>query len=328
MLLSARVNLSLLQKAQDEYKQHAQEYTDLNEMIENCPALKTLVAECPSVIIALKEAFQQHNLQPSILTEYAAFSILAQKLGLNTIIKPNSTTCRCIYTRPQRDIELRQYGGCQNLDGEIYKYNQLVRRLEVKQKEARTMDSDLGVVKNGHIEVRDDIKETWAEYVPFIENINFWDHLGHNIKLNNIDINKQIASAYLKKYGYIEMLIFGDKGLYYMSASEYMQHLSYNKSEIRTCGKNATAIYNIDVFMNWLMANQGNNVNGIITLPFKNVVPSIARGGTYVSRYKMNYIFWVPAEKAKIQGDYISFPKSALKENKPNASIHAVFLED
>lgn len=328
MLISTKINLSILQKAQEEYRQYSNQYTNIQDLVKNCTVLNLLIKECPNVIFAIENAFQQHCLQSSILTEYAAFSLFAKSLHLFDIKPIKNNTCRCIYTHPQKNIELRQYGGCQYLDGEIYKNNQLIRKFEIKQKIARTMDSDLGLVVNGHIKVRSDIKDAWYDYIPFIEKIDFWKNLGHNIKLNDKEINRQIALTYLQQYGPVEILLFGDKGLYYLSPTEYMQHLSYSTSEIRTCGKNHTALYNIDVFMQWLFSHQGVINNDIITLPFLNVESTKGRGSTQITRYKMNYIFWVPAEKVNVENGLISFHKQFIRENKPNASIHAIFMED
>ena len=327
MLVTNVVNVKLLQNAQEEYKQCADQYNTINELIVHCPNLKKLTGICPNTIDALNNAFQQHNLQPSILAEYAAFYLFSQALGLISMTK-GTNTCRYIYNKPGTTIELRQYGGCQYLDGEIYKNNKLIRKFEVKQNIARTMDADLGDIVNGHIKVRPAIKEAWNEYIPFIESINFWDHLGHNIKLNDNNINQQIAKAYLQQHGDTEILIFGNKGLYYMSIKEYMDHLSYDSSEIRTCGKNNKKAYSIDILDKWLIKCGAKFDGDKVTIALNHIDTALGRGSKVLTRYKMNFIFWVPVDKAYEHDGYITFDKKFVRQNTPNASIHAIFRED
>lgn len=323
-------NVKMLQKSQEEYKTNMTNSTTLMHLYEISPTLFQLVTLFPSCELPIKEAFEKKAaLQPSVLSEYAAFSVIAQLFGCTKIISHSDTTnCRCEYQHPHRPIVIKQYGGCQYLDGEIWNGESLIRRFEVKQKIARNMDNDLSVDTNGNLLIPNILQDKWQDYAPFINSINVWDWVNKgNIKLNDVESMRKIAHLYLMKYPNTDILIWGDNGLYLLSAENYFQHSNTKNSEIRPFGKNARKAYSIDKLNFYIKQKCGNVTNNIITLPSSTVEYKKGRGTTEITRCVINSAFFVRIQDVTINGDTVCFAYDKVQEKRPNISIHMTFEE-
>ena len=157
--------------------------------------------------------------------------------------------------------------------------------------------------------------------------LNFWKVMGSNVNDFTLEaIQVAVADNYAaKKYadvicvedrnGYLTMLPANQVGLW-----------SITQGEIRPAGRNSYAVWTPKALEGFIAQMGGSIDQGMVTLPHHAVTTASQRGGDdEISRYKLNSLFFVRVESAKVVGGNLYFKLEDVKQLKPTIAAKMFF---
>jgi len=335
------------------YKNNFTRYDNFEELLFNMGSLRTELEKSHS---ALAEFEKQYNrnlaLQPAILTECFISQTLANILGLNNFLDADeneenipgnllmalirskggdleAATPRYIYYNDNSSIVLLQYGDSSSIDAVFVKNGYRVR-LEIKEEKAKLGEYDLNYNEEGVLIPTRNIINNHPEYIKFIDVFNnttdMFSHMGSNFKIGSYLEDDLLNSIVDRVFalGRIDLYILqkGNK-IFAVPSNNLLKCVDVTKgSEIRTAGRNSYAVFTPDRLMTFIHEQGGTIENNIVTLAYDQDNETEARGGTRISRYKINSLFFVPYQFVTIENNFVSFDLTKVKQNKATIAIH------
>jgi hypothetical protein len=271
--------------------------TDVLDEAQFMSGIEHLLQRMP----AMRKAFQiSYNngkyLQPGYLTEINICATLAKMMDLNYDENVNESNLRHQYSK--NGTYLKEYGGCGASDIQLITPDG-VMIIEVKEPLSLGGDYDLGITEDGKLFpriARGRVFPAAAQKIldQFNANDSIINHLGHNIKLSDVNYLKEIVNDYLidKTIDYIATYSDNNE-LIYFPVTELDNHVNYNGSEIRTAGKNHIKVYTPKLFRA-AIESIGCVIDGnIVAIPKHSCEYRRARGSNgVISGIKINSIFF------------------------------------
>jgi hypothetical protein len=97
------------------------------------------------------------------------------------------------------------------------------------------------------------------------------------------------------------------------------------RGEIRPSGKNPYDVWT-PLQLKKAIESKGGVISGdTVRMPLASFVTTPPRGGTGISRYKINSLFFVRAKDIRINGEEAEFLLKKAKQNNPTISAHMDF---
>lgn len=304
------------------YSEFLDEETFLSEEILE------LLNRSPAMYRAFVTSYQSGKyLQPGYLTEVNLCATLAKKFNLHYDDSFTDGNLRHQYSN--NGIYLKEFGGCGLSDIQLVLENGTTITIEVKEPLSLGGDFDLGITEQGKLFPKIKAGRQFpagAQSIldDFNEIDSIFNHLGHNIPLDNAEYLKSILNSYLgdKHIDYIASYSANDE-LIYFPTNEIYDHVDFKGSEIRTAGKNNVKVYTPEAFKTAMISIGCSINNNMVTIPKDKVSFRIARGSNgKVTGIKINPIFFFEFDKISEDDDFYYANINDGKQLKQGISVH------
>lgn len=302
------------------------------------------------------------GLQPATITECFICQTLADKLGLDRmqdyddassdhlpmyIVKSltryhpkdeDKSVPRYVYfkTNQMNGYFLAQCGGPSTIDAILNK-DGIGIRIEFKEQNSKAEEPDITGLydEDGKLTPNDDFRVKHPNYLPLIEafnqNTDIFAIAGSNFSLSGY-LNESLKARIINKVvgaKEIDLYVFQYKDkLVPILPSELLMRMSFSGSEIRPAGRNYTKAFtpkNLDALLKakgafiYMEPIKGKRR---VIISKADIEYATARGGSAITRVKLNALYFVKIENVVDDGYYCSFDYEDILQLKPTISLH------
>ena len=306
----------------------------------------------PSLYHEIEKAItQKRNIQSAVFSECVYSQALANHFGLidffyfpenkkislkdktKQIQNLQELTVRYSYSHTKSGAVLFQAGGAGGVDCAFQneKFPE-VAMIELKEPYARASDPNLPKYeKNGLIISTEKFEKANPQFNSMLEEqitkgTNIFNHLGSNINnFSPTSIEKALKENYQgEKFAHV-ICTEDSHGNLVMLPSNHVTHWARMEGEIRPSGRNSCKAWStarlIEVLGNIGAKEQGGKVEVDMT----SLKPTKARGGSQISRYRIDPIFFVRAKDLTTEGVRATFDLKSVKQNIPSITAKMNF---
>jgi len=234
-----------------------------------------------------------------------------------------SLTPRYAYLSADGKRMLIQAGGCGGVDSALITVFELkVYTIEFKEPGAKTSEPDLPKYgEDGLLVVNDEFLSRYPQFGSMLDEqrgLHFFRAMGSNI--NNFrpeSINEAIVENYCAKK-FADVVCTEDvRARLVMIPVNQVILWARTEGEIRPAGRNHYAVWTPCALHGFLKEKGATLIGGVVKMPVSRLEPAKPRGGTGVSRYKINPLFFVRAEDVSVAGDMASFSLQSVRQLNP-----------
>lgn len=314
---------------------------EFEEFKETIPALYTEIE---------KAIDQERNLQSAVFSECVYSQTLAETFGYvefnyfhtnkkltftgSSFSHLNDLSVR--YSYNSKDVQtdaIYQAGGNNGVDCAIT--SQIIDGpafVEFKEPYARASDPNLPKYKDDGL-IRSDVKFEkenpqfkWMLEEQINASTNIFDHLGSNI--NNFS-PRSIEIALTENYQgqkFAHVVCTEDsEGNLVMIPSSHVALWAKMEGEIRPSGRNSCKAWSRSRLVGVLESLGAKIDKEKVSIPTNRLRPTIARGGNYVSRYRIDPIFFLREEDVTQKDELAIFQLTKVKQNIPSITAKMNF---
>lgn len=308
--------------------------------------------DIPSLYHEIEKAITQgRNLQSAVFSECVYSQSLANHFGLidffyfpdnkkvtleKTERKPknsNELTVRYSYSHNTSGAILYQAGGAAGVDC-AFQNNTFpeVAMIELKEPYARASDPNLPKYeKNGLLISTEKFEKANPQFKSMLDEqvskgANIFKHLGSNINdFSQESIEKALTENYQgEKFAHV-ICTEDSYGNLVMIPSNHVAHWARMEGEIRPSGRNSCKAWSTSQLMEVLRQIGATEASGKVEIEMSCLKPTPQRGGTEISRYRIDPIFFIRTKDIRVSGDTASFDLKSVKQNIPSITAKMNF---
>jgi hypothetical protein len=325
----------------DDFK-NRREIKNERELRENHPALYAEIAR------ALDKG---KNIQPAVFSECIYSQELARifnliefkdylDVGRQKIDIPemnnaflDSLTIRYSYKNPVNADLLLQAGGANGVDCAFYSHiEKALAMIELKEPYARTSDGNLPKYgEDGYIVSSEKFEKKYPQLVPMLEehiekNLNVFEHLGNNVNMfSKENIEKAVSENYSGKKFADFICTEDSEGFLVMLPSSDVSRWATLEGEIRPSGRNHYKVWT-PLRLRKVLEDKGAIIRGSkVEIGMSNLKSSNARGGSQISRYKIDPAFFVYKRNIEVKGENGFFDFDSVRQLIPSITAKMNF---
>jgi hypothetical protein len=286
---------------------------------------KRLVKVCPAAYAEIKKSIEsEQNLQSAIFSECAFAQTLANILNLPVFadcsVEPSSVPCaiikllysynlapRFVYSNTAKTRMLIQAGGCSGVDSALVSVlDNDIYTIEFKEAGAKTSEPDLPKYgEDGKLILTKDFEERYPQFTDMMKQhigFNFFENMGHN---ENDFTPESLRIAVTENYTakkFADVICTEDKSDYLtMLPANQVDMWANLQGEIRTAGRNHYSVWTPKALAGFIQNIGGKILDGRVIIKHTDLQKRKPRGGTGISGYKINPLFFVYAENCTIK---------------------------
>jgi hypothetical protein len=269
------------------------------------------------------------------LKEYTDYALNPMWLSpeILALLNSYSLKARYIYRNSEGTRILVQAGGPGGIDSALISVMDTnVFTIEFKESLAKVSEADLPRYGEDGLLVKDEkFSNTWTQFMSMVEEqlakrLNFFDHIGSNINdFSHESIQEAISDNYTGKKFADVICTEDNSGFLTMLPSNQAYIWGSLQGEIRPSGRNSYVVWTTDRLKMEIESRGGVTVGEKIRIQLSSLTTSAPRGGTGISRYKINSLFFVRAKDVKLDGDWVEFSLKHVRQNKPTISAKMDF---
>ena len=295
---------------------------------------------CPAIACEIQKSIvEKHLIQSAVFSECVYAQTLANifKLPLFTdyekdkIIDENVLNLllsydlvpRYIYANNNKTEFLIQAGGSGGVDSAlIHLTDKAIYSIEFKEPKARATTADLPKYgEDGKLLITNDFLKNYAYYEEMLlenKDLNFFDTMGHNIySFTPSSIRKAIIKNYNTAKKYADVIVTTDKHNYLvMLPANQVDLFAQLEGEIRG-GRNCYKVWTPQKLAYFIKQLNGKIDGNNVSINADKIVIGKPRGGTGVSRYKINPLFFVRADDVTNNNGVLSFDLDKVQQLNP-----------
>ena len=265
--------------------------------------------------------------------EVASSASTALEERIMGILAKNGIKPRYIYSSNESNWTLVQAGGFGGVDCALvsHKTNEIYY-IEFKEPGAKTSELDLPEYEeDGFLVSSKKFEEQYPQFVEMLEEkiaqaTNFWDVMGSNVKnFSPASVEKAMSENYAGQKFADVICVEDINGYLTMIPANQVQSWSETNGEIRPGGRNHYKPWTPIKLKEFIKSSGGTVLDKNVVMPASALEATPPRGGTGISRYKLNSIFFVKAAKVRIVGGEAYFKLSDVRQVKPTISAHMFF---
>ena len=305
------------------------------------PLMKKLQTECPALHHQIvRHETEGHNVQSAVFSECVYAQALADVFKLSVfrncyedasflpkkvadLLKTYLMVARYAYLTPDGNRMLIQAGGCGGVDSALITIiNWKAYTIEFKEPGAKTSEPDLPKYgEDGALVVTDDFLTKYPQFEAMLkeqEGLNFFKVIGSNVHgFSPASINAAVTENYQAKK-FADVLCTEDKKARLVMLPINQAPLwAHTEGEIRPAGRNHYAVWTPKALEGFLLGKSAAIEDGQVKIAFKQLPSVKPRGGSGVSRYKINPLFFVWAEDVQVNAGIASFPLRVVRQLNP-----------
>jgi hypothetical protein len=295
---------------------------------------------CPAIVYEVQKSISEKRLiQSAVFSEcvYAQtlanifrlpiFQDYAKDISIDenvlTLLKSYFLIPRYIYSNEAKSEFLIQAGGCGGVDSAlIHLTDKAIYSIEFKEPSARASTADLPKYgEDGKMVVSPEFIKEYPNYEDMLmeqKDLNFFDIMGHNVyEFSSDAIRKAIISNYNTTKKYADVIVTADKrNRLVMLPANQVDIFARLEGEIRGA-RNVSNVWTPKKLA-FCIQQLGGNIDGNnVSISADKVTAGKPRGGTGVSRYKINPLFFVRAGDTANKDGVIFFSLDKVQQLKP-----------
>jgi hypothetical protein len=295
---------------------------------------------CPAIVCEIQKSIAGiHLIQSAVFSECVYAQTLANifKLPVFTDYENNPTidnnvltllnsyylVPRYVYANEEQNAFLIQAGGCGGVDSAlIHLTDRAIYSIEFKEPHARATTADLPKYgEDGKMVISKEFLNNYPYYEDMLKEnkaINFFDTMGHNIySFSPASIRKAIINNYNTTKKYADVIVTSDKHNYLvMLPANQVDLFARLEGEIRAA-RNCSTVWTPQKLTHFIKQLGGKIDGNSVSIDAHKIVSGKPRGGTGVSRYKINPLFFVRVRDATNNNGIISFNLDRVQQLKP-----------
>jgi hypothetical protein len=304
---------------------------------------------CPALLNEIIRAIDsESNIQSAVFSECSFAQTLANMFDLSIftnhrnnpyylqtevvkLLQTYDMFPRYVYSNEDKSRLLIQAGGRNGVDSALISVSDYsVFTIEFKEAGAKSSEPDLPKYgEDGKLVITEQFKETYPQFVNMLN-----EHIGYdvfaNMGRNESDFSTDsIKTAISNNYNakkFADVICTEDtNGYLTMIPANQVDAWARLEGEIRTAGRNPYSVWTPDKLKVFIERLGGNIDNGIITITESQLTLSAPRGGTGVSRYKINNLFFVRSQNVDILGGVATFELRHVFQLNPTITAKMFF---
>jgi len=240
-----------------------------------------------------------------------------------SLLKSYYLVPRYIYTNSAKSEYLIQAGGCGGVDSVlIHLTDKAIYSIEFKEPGARATTADLPKYgEDGKMVISQEFIKNYPYYEDMLnehQNLNFFDTMGRNVyDFSPESIRKAIIGNYNTTKKYADVIVTADISSYLvMLPANQVDLFARLEGEIRG-GRNCYKVWTPKK-LTYFIEQLGGSMDGDnVSISADKISAGKPRGGTGVSRYKINPLFFVRACDATINNGILSFNLDKVQQLNP-----------
>lgn len=317
--------------------------TDLQIIYKLCPALHHQIVQHDE---------DGANVQSAVFSECVYAQTLANLFGLSSfhncltegnsyipeevldILHSYTLHPRYVYSRADKSRMLIQAGGCAGVDSALITMIGLtVYTIEFKEPGAKSSEPDLPKYGEDGKIPESAIEEFLERYPQFSQmmnehrTLNFFAEMGHNINdFSAESVNAAVTNNYSYKK-FADVICTEDrKGRLVMLPINHVSQWATIEGEIRPSGRNNYAVWTPLALLQALVKIGAKAEGETISVKLDRFHgPRYERGGSLLSGYKINPLFFIRKEKCIQRGNNVYFMFSDVRQLKPTITAKIFF---
>jgi hypothetical protein len=331
-----------------------EEYDELWTLSKNGTLAEKQIAAtekiCPAIVCEIqKSKSENHLIQSAVFSEcvYAqtlantfrlsVFTDYEQNRSLNqdvlSLLQSYNLVPRYVFSNENETEFLVQAGGCGGVDSAlIHLVDNASYSIEFKEPGARATTADLPKYgEDGKLVVTTKFLNKYPFFKEMLEenrDLNFFETMGSNTySFSQEALKKAVTTNYNTVKKYADVIVTADKDDFLvMLPANQVDLFARIEGEIRGA-RNKSKIFTPKK-LKYFIEQLGGIINGNeVSLELDKLTSSIARGGTHLSRYKINPLFFISAKDTLINNDIISFNFDKVQQLIPCITTKMFFEE-
>lgn len=303
--------------------------------------LQMAKSKCPAlhhqIVRHEKEA---HNVQSAVFSECVYAQALADVFALpifrncyeDSSFLPEELVAfldtyllhaRYAYLAPDGHRMLIQAGGCGAVDSALVTvFDMNIFSIEFKEPGAKTSEPDLPKYgEDGNLVVTREFLLRYPQFEAMLreqEGLNFFQVMGSNVNdFSAASINVAVTENYQAKK-FADVLCSEDtKSRLVMLPTNQVPLWAHTEGEIRPAGRNHYAVWTPKALEGFLLKKGAKIENGLVKIASNQLSLVKPRGGSGISRYKINPLFFVRAKDVQENDGVVSFPLEGVRQLNP-----------
>ena len=295
---------------------------------------------CPAIVCEIqKSIIDAHRIQSAVFSECVYAQTLANifrlpvftdyekdstiDVNVLTLLKSYYLVPRYIYANDAKTEFLIQAGGCGGVDSAlIHMTDKAIYSIEFKEPHARAITADLPKYdEDGKIVISQEFIKKYPYYEDMLneqKDINFFDMMGHNVYDFSLEaIRKAIVNNYNTTKKYADVIVTADKGNFLvMLPANQVDLFARLEGEIRGA-RNHCQVWTPKKLVYFIKQLGGNIEGNNIAIKADKITVGKQRGGSDVSRHKINPLFFVRVDDATNNNGVVSFCLDKVRQLIP-----------
>jgi hypothetical protein len=307
--------------------------------------------EFPAIQAEIEKSLKTGKLeQGAIISECVYAQTLAKHLNLsefaNYELNPNwlsdeivallssySLKPRYLYMNSIGSRILIQAGGPAGIDSALISVaDKNIFTIEFKESLAKSSEADLPRYgEDGYLISDSKFAKKWPQFLSMIEEqllkeLNFFEHIGSNINDFSPESIKDAVNENYAGKKFADVICTEDNnGFLTMIPANQADVWGPLSGEIRPSGRNPYDVWTPNRLRLEILA-KGGIINGeVVRMPIESLKATPPRGGTGISRYKVNSLFFIRAEHVSFVGNIVEFAWKDVKQNRPTIAAKMDF---
>jgi hypothetical protein len=310
-----------------------------------------LLNTCPALVAELHKSIDTgNNVQSAVFSECVYAQTIANHFRLPifrnqsaspfdflktevTELNKMGLTARYTYSNKEETLILVQAGGSGGVDSAlIFRKEGKVFAIEFKEPGAKTTEADLPKYgEDGFLKPSDAFTKKHPQFTSMIEeqfakDLNFFEAQGSNINVFSKESLKVAVNGNYQGIKFADAICTEDSlGNLTIIPSDQIDKWATIEGEIRPAGRNPYKVWTPIHLRKKLSELGGKESNGTASLPMKVLVPAKPRGGTGISRYKIDSLFFVRALDVEVKGSLAVFNVGDVRQLNPTITAKMFF---
>jgi hypothetical protein len=242
---------------------------------------------------------------------------------------------RYIYRNLSQDRFLVQAGGNAGVDSALISIiDDEIVAIEFKEPGSKSSEPDLPPYgSDGVIAITAEFLEDYPQFADMVRekisaSLNFFEHIGNNINdFSPASIEKAITENYAAKKKAEAICTEDSSGLLTLVPTGQVHRWARLEGEIRPAGRNDYPVWTPERLQKSIELIGGNVRNGEVQVPIVALVEGKQRGGSAVSRLKIDSLFFVRTKDAEIESGIAHFALTSVRQLRPTITAKMFFEE-
>lgn len=306
---------------------------------------------CPALFAEVEKAIRNNNnVQSAVFSECVYAQAIANQYELTEFATGASASDwlsresekslaaigmhpRYMYRNSSHQRLLVQAGGHAGVDSALISIlDDEIITLEFKEPGSKASEPDLPPYgPDGLITISAEFLQANPQFASMVrekvsEGLNFFDHIGNNINdFSSASIERAVTENYAARKKAAAICTEDTSGLLTLVPVGQVHRWARLEGEIRPAGRNDYPVWTPERLQKSIELIGGNVRDGMVQVPIVALVEGKQRGGSAISRLKIDSLFFVRTKDAEITSGIANFALNNVRQLRPTITAKMFF---